>query len=376
MDCGGAGVSRRLVASEVSMSKKHFSWLLAATLVVAAVLLLLPGKTGKESALEPRPLVPTLAERVNDISRVRITRAGNLPVATLVRKGEGWVVEEAQSYPADWARLKGLLVAVAQAQVIEPKTSNPAYFDQLGLVDVDQEGSTALMVEIGEGEDAVNLLLGQVAQGRDGQYVRFAGTDQALLIDRTVETSAEMRDWLDREVIDLSEAEVVEVTLTHPDGEQLSVRKVSADDEDFTLQDIPPGRKIQSSWSVNSVGGGFADLQLDEVTPDSKVDWSKSIKVRVLTADGLEIKAELAKSGETAWLRLSASSYAPETAPATETGDEQAATEPGPAIRPESEERAETINRRVSGWAYALPEFKAQALSKRREDLLAPAGAD
>ena len=357
------------------MSKKHFSWLLAATLVVAAVLLLLPGKTSKESALEPRPLVPGLAERVNDISRVRITGAGSLPVATLLRKGEGWVVEEAQSYPADWARLKGLLAAVAQAQVIEPKTSNPAYFDRLGLVDVDQEDSTAVMVEIGEGEDAVSLLLGQVAQGRDGQYVRFAGTEQALLIDRTVEMSAELRDWLDREVIDLAEAEVVEVALTHPDGEQLSVRKVSADDEDFTLQDIPPGRKIQSSWSVNSLGGGLADLQLDEVTPDSNVDWSQSIQVRVLTADGLEIKAELAKPGETAWLRLTASAYLPEASSPKETGAEQAATGPGTAIRAESEERAEAINRRVSGWAYALPEFKAQVLSKRREDLLAPAGA-
>ena len=43
------------------MSKKHFSWLVGVTLIVALVILFMPGKTSRESAVEIRPLVPGLA---------------------------------------------------------------------------------------------------------------------------------------------------------------------------------------------------------------------------------------------------------------------------------------------------------------------------
>jgi hypothetical protein len=40
----------------------------------------------------------------------------------------------------------------------------------------------------------------------------------------------------------------------------------------------------------------------------------------------------------------------------------------------ELEQRVEDINLRVSGWAYSIPEYKAQLMTKRKEDLLAAAG--
>lgn len=358
------------------MSKKHFSWLLVLTLLVAAVLMLLPGKTGKESTFEVRPLVPGLSGRVNEVSRVRIVKAGNQPVATLLRSDQVWVVEDAQSYPADWKRLKTLLAALAQAQVIEAKTNNPAYFGQLGLQDVTDDASGAFEVEIGEGDEAINLLVGRVAQGREGQYVRFANEEQALLIDRPVEVAGETPDWLEREIIDLADAEVVEVTLTHTDGEQVSVRKTSADDPDFSLQNIPAGRQIQSSWSVNALGGSLADLRLDEVSPDSELDWSQATHIRVLTADGLEIMAEVATLEGTAWLRLNASAYRPESALTEEAGGEQVVNETESSMDLALAQRVQVINRRVSGWAYAIPEYKSQVLTKKLEDLLAPPAAD
>jgi hypothetical protein len=57
------------------MSKKHFSWLLIITIVVAVIVMLIPGKTGNESVFESQPLFPALTERVNDINEVRIITA-------------------------------------------------------------------------------------------------------------------------------------------------------------------------------------------------------------------------------------------------------------------------------------------------------------
>lgn len=366
------------------MSKKHFSWLLVLTIIIAAVIFLMPGKTGHESEFAVRPLIPGSETWVNDVAKVRIVKAGNQTVATLSRGEQGWRVEESQSYPADWARLKGMLAALAQAQVIEPKTTNPAYFDRLGLTDVADAASSGVMVAIGEGDKAITLLIGHAAQGRQGHYVRFADDDQALLIDRTVEVATETRDWLDRSIVDLKEAEVVEVTITHADGEQVSVRKNSADDQNFTLQGLPKGREIQSSWGVNALGASLSELVLDEVVADSQIDWTQAARVRVLTADGLEIAAELVKSGEKTWLRLTAAAYAPEQKAEQkaeqkvtqedqkkqdgETVEESATAELG--------KRVESINRRVGGWAYAIPDYKSEVMSKRLEDLLKPLKKD
>jgi len=389
------------------MSRKHFSWLLALTLVVGAVILLMPARTGHESGFEVRPLIAGMDSWVNDVSRVRIVKAGNQTVATLSRGDRGWVVEEAESYAADWAKLKALLAALAQARIIELKTTNPDYFDRLGLKDVTDDSSTAMMIEVGEGEHQAAVLVGHTAQNRDGQYVRLPNDNQALLVDKTMQVATETRDWLHRDIVDVPESEVVEVNITHPDGEQVSVRKTSAEDQDFTLQDLPEGREIQSSWSVNALGGSLSGLVLDEVTADRNIDWSQATHLRLLTADGIEYGADVAESGEKTWIRLEASLHPPrdEAVASDEKGREpEQGTEPAQAKAPasgeaeaegsamaepaadgagkkesaekERTERVASINSRVNGWAYAIPQFKAQVMQKRLEDLLKPPEAE
>jgi len=385
------------------MSRKHFSWLLALTVVVGAVILLMPQRTGHESGFEVTPLVPGLDTWINEVARVRIVKAGDENVATLVRGEHGWVVEEAESYPADWNRLKTLLAALAQARIIELKTANPAYFERLGLKDVADSSSSAIKVEVGEGEHQIALLVGSAAQGREGQYVRFPDKEQALLIDKTLDVAAELRDWLQRDIVDVAESDVVAVTVTHSDGETLEIRKASADDQDFTLQDLPEGREVQSSWSVNALGGSLTGLVLDQVTAESNIDWGQATNLRLLTADSIEYTADVTEHDGKSWIRLAASVYeAPaETAPAS--GQEQdAAGEPGKAETAEAgtappgdaseaagdeaqsgesaakerADRVESITRRVSGWAYAIPQYKSQVMQKRLEDLLKPLESD
>jgi hypothetical protein len=390
------------------MSRKHFSWLFALTVAVAVVIGLLPERVGRESTFEVRLLLPELAGSVNEIDEISIVRGGEQAVATMHRSEAGWSVEEAGGYPADWPRLRSLLVALAQAQVVEPKTANPEYYDRLGLRDVAEEESKALRVRIGAGADAPALLVGDAAPDRDGQYVRLEGEDRAFLIDRALEVPRETRDWLNRQIVDIGEAEVVEVEITQADGERVLLKKRSADDADFVLQNLPEGREVQSSWTVNAPGGGLADLRLDEVRPAEDIDIEQAVRLRMLTADGLQVDAELAEVDERHWIRLQASVHTPAAAVATadeaadrsdaeaetartETPDAAApdATAPGaPAAdasvteappgdeaagapsEPDPAERAATINQRVEGWVYAIPQYKFDVLTRRPEDML------
>ncbi len=346
------------------MSKKHFFTLLMVTVVVALLVLLLPGKTAQESAFQKHRLLPGLAKLVNDIKYVRLTGAGGEIIATLNRRGGKWLVAESSDYRADWTVLRQLLSDLAAAEVIEGKTSNPEFYTRLGVEDVDGPDAAGLMIEFAEETGLPSLIVGHKAQGRQGQYVRLSGSDQSALIDRVLTVPGDLQRWLEREIIDIQQAELVEISVTHPDGERIVLKKASADDTDFELQKIPEGREVKSNWTVNSIGGGMASLRLDAVVPASDIDWSDAVKFSALTADGLQVSAKLVATQEQHWISLSASAYQP-------AGSDEP-TDPGMETDAflELTERVNRITDRVTGWAYAIPQYKADVLTKRMEDLL------
>lgn len=348
------------------MSKKHFSTLLLVTVVVAVLVLLVPGKTAKESAFHKHRLLPGLATLVNDIEYVRVTGAGSETIATLNRRGGKWLVAESSDYRADWTVLRRLLSDLAAAEVTEGKTSNPELYKRLGVEDVGAPDAAGLLIGFAEETGLPSLIVGNKAQGRQGQYVRLSGSDQSALIDRVLIVPGDMQQWLEREIIDIQQAELVEISLTHPDGEQIVLQKASADDTDFELQKIPDGREVKSNWTVNSIGGGLVSLRLDAVVPASDIDWSDAVKIGALTADGLQVSAQLAFVEDQYWISLSASAY-------QETGSDEP-TDAGMETDAflELTERVNRITDRVTGWAYAIPQYKAEALTKRMDDLLKP----
>lgn len=339
------------------MSRKHFSWLLGLTVVAALVAILLPGETGRESAFEKTALMPQLESQVNDIDWLQISADGDT-VATISRSGSQWQVEEAAAYRADWPKIQQLLSALASAQVVEAKTSNPDYYERLGVQD------TSTRIGFRESTALPALISGNTAQGREGQYVRIAGSPQSILIDRELDIPVTLTDWLDREIVDISDSEVVELEIRHPGGETVLAKKVSADDENFELQAIPEGSAAKSDWTVNSLAGGLSSLQLEAVAPVADIDWDGSMHYRLVTADGLDLQAELvavasADGGDDQyWLRLEAQIY-------TTRLDSDMAGDGG-----ETRERAEEINRRTGGWAYRIPRYRYDSLARRMDDLV------
>jgi len=359
------------------MSRKHFSLLLGITLAVALLVLLMPGKTGRESEVEKSRLLPDLQQEVNQLDWLRITGPGGEVIATLSRGEDSWRVDEAHRYRADWGQLKTLLSDLTQAEIVELKTGNPDYYARLGVRDVNQPDAGGVMIEFPASSGVPPLIVGNRAQGRDGHYVRLRDAAESVLIDRSLEVPRDRMSWLEKEIIHIADSEVVEVEVAQADGERVVALKASADDENFALQDIPEGREIQSAWTVNSLANGLASLTLDEVVPEADIDWSDVVRFGLVTADGLRVDADLValessadeESGETDyWMRLQAGLYQT----AVESG-----VQPPEEGAPDTSERAATVNQRVSGWAYRIPKYKYDAMTKRMEDLLkAPDAAE
>ena len=260
------------------MSRKHFSWLLMVTLLVAAVVLVLPGKTGKESSFGHNAFLPDLAGQVNDIDWLRLTAAGGVTIATFSREAGYWTVEEASGYRADWDTLKGLLSSLSSAEVIEVKTDNPEYYTRLGVEDVGSEKAAGVLVEFSQDSGIPPVIVGNNAKARSGQYARLRDSAESVLIDSRVNLPKQQSGWLDKVIIDISDAEVVEFVIEQSEGEPVRALKASADDENFDLQNIPEGRETKSSWSVNAPANSLADLDLEDVIPADQLGWDGAMK--------------------------------------------------------------------------------------------------
>ena len=346
--------------------KRGFIYLLAATiLALVAVAVLVPGKQPAEDSTVNDLLLPYLASRVNDIDRVDIISAGNTIVATITRAAGHWQIEQMDGYRADWPKLRGLLAGLAQARIVEAKTDKPEYYARLGVDDIASEDAASVLVRFGSANTTTGILIGHQAQGRPGQYARLQDSAASVLLDRALDVSAEPLDWVDKRIIDINASEVAEVEILHPEGGRVLVIKISADQTDFDLAGLPPGREIQSSWAVNSLGSALSLLDLVSVRPADSVDWQGAVRMRLLMFSGLEIMAEMVEADGHYLVRMNASHPASEVVNSgTEAIAQQAAIE--------VDNMVSDINQRVNGWAYGIVKYKFEALVKTQEDILKP----
>lgn len=346
--------------------KRGFTYLLAVTiLALLAVLVFVPWENAVEESAVEALLLPQLADRINDVDQVEIVAAGDRVVATLTRTSVDWQLEQMDGYHADWPALQNLLAGLAQAKVIEVKTDKPQYYQQLGVESVSSPDADSVLVRLSIGDHLTAIVIGHQAQGRAGQYVRLQDSAASALLDRTLDVSTELLDWADRNIIDINASEVAEVEIVHPDGERVLITRISADQTDFDLVRLPPGREIQSSWSVNSFASSLTLLELESVRPADSVDWQAAVRMRLLTFSGLEIMAEMVEADGLYLMHLSGAHPA---ALAVDYGDDEIAIQAAEDVA----KRVEEINQRVKGWAYGIIKYKFEGMVKTQEDILKP----
>lgn len=355
------------------MQRRSFL-ILVVTALVAVVLVAIgiPGKRPDSANQAGTSLFEGLSDRINDIDRVSVRGAGDQLLVSLVRGAQSWTITELSSYPADWSKVREVLTGIAWATVTETKTSNPEYFVRLGVEDIKAEDASGLLLEIGVGDDQYGLILGREAESRGGQYVRIAGSDQSYLISEVIDLPATPIAWADDIIVDVGSGLVAEVNIEHADGERLTASRVSADDGDFSLHDVPEGRETLAAWAINRLGGVFSLLRMEEARPASRFSGTAVATVRVLTFAGLELTAEVFETEGSAWIGLEAGRHESAVLEGDATEPPEGETE-DPAQNSLASEVAE-INQRTRGWVFKVSQSKYEDLVKRIDDFLKAVG--
>jgi hypothetical protein len=393
------------------MSQRGIVVLLVA-LVVLGALVVFGQRDHTPPSTSGAVFLPELQSALNDVQSVTITKSGNEKVATLEKSGDAWVVAEKNRYPADLGKLRQGLRALAEAKVLETKTSNPEFYDKLGVQDVAGANATGLAVTLSApGKSFGTLILGD-AHGTKQRYVRRAAEPQSYLLDHNPDFPKNTAQWLDARILDVRGERIQQVTIKHPDGETVTISKREAPAADLTpgtvvnfdVANVPKGRELLYPGVANVIGNSLRELNLEDVERADASTVDRPVVVEFKTFDGLVVRATGSKRGDEDWVSFEASvdndqaarfakpAPAPTPASAEGGGDTKPAAAPAeaeakpaapssdaaaPADKPDAEQNdaaaeAKRINDRVAGWRYKIAGYQYDQMTRRMADLLKP----
>ena len=386
------------------------SLLLLAGVTLAALIaaLVLETQTG-DSAIpgEGELVFPDLLSRVDEVRRVRALSGGE--TFSLVHDGERWTMPERDGYGAVADKIHKLVVGAAGLERREPKTSDPARYSRLGLDDPVEPGSGSIRFTFED--DAAQVLADFIIGNRESSridlslsefYLREPEEAQSWLVEGKLSVSRDPVEWLEREVLRIEEARVRTVRVRQADGGRLDVSRSRPDDEDYSLDNAPPGHEVESRWRVNDIGRGLANLRLEDVRRAAgEIDTGSGFSAELLTFDGLGVHVRTWRESDESWLRIRASfdeeAVDARFGPAGPSGEgdppdggaEGGATEsqaeggaPGAGdfeaieglqAADAAREEVERLNEGWEGWEFRLADYKRSYFTVPVADLVKPA---
>ena len=264
------------------MNAKTLIFLAGGTaLLGGAALLMDSGRGGQAAQDASEALLPDLSARADAVARIEIEgQDGTLALALDgetwgLLMGESWGSAEGGGYPVQAEKVRTLLAAFARSERLEPKTSNPDRYGELGLADVQAEGSSSSRLRMldAEGRPLADVIVGKRRPtGDTSYYARIPGEPRTWLASGELRLSKTRRDWLDTSVAKVERKRVVALELTHPDGEVVLLERLEEADDNLSITNPPEGMVPSSEWITSRFGTALEFLTLEDIEPVAQAD--------------------------------------------------------------------------------------------------------
>lgn len=350
------------------MLKKRSFYILLGITVLMVVAAVLSQRPANEFIASHGLQSPDLGDRVDTVRKIVIRSSDN--VLRLERVDDGWVARNKDDYPADAARVRELVLGLSRLQRLERKTSDPEKLARLELTDVDEPGSRAVEVTLLTGDDVkvASVLVGKLDDFQSSDYSRYfvrdAGDPQSWLVQGSLPPVLEdVGSWLERRLLPgIGGTDLQSVTVTHPDGETVVIRRDSSEAEDFELAGLSEGEEIDNQYSINMVAETFQRLSLKDVKADESAETGEAVvTVSALTFNGVRIVARFNSQEPDYGLRLSAA-YEPEHDRSGGGGGEDNDVN--------GEQLAGDLNQRWRDRLFVVSQYSLDSLIVRQSDLI------
>lgn len=358
---------------------------------VAAVALIAIGLALKDDGTEAappmsgEPLFPGFD--VNAATAFEVRHADG--TYRIARDGDTWGLAAKGGYPVDIGKVRELLLAVSEIEIVDRKTDDPVLLPRLGLQQEPEEGDLhwrRLDVEAG-GDVAAAVVLGErPGRGRTTQaFARRADEDQAWLVEADgMRLHTDPLEWVDKAFLTVARERVRAVRVQHADGEVVTVSKQDASDDHFRYHELGE-RELRYASAPDGLASALQHLKLADVAPadEMELDASAATTTSFWTWDGIRVDATIVPVEDTHWATVSVAAD-PEGAPTPPAEEAEDATQDGAdgadeevvaeaEVTPEQRRQdVDAWSARVEGWAFELPAYNVSSLTKSAQDMVKP----
>ncbi|MAN62796.1 MAG: hypothetical protein CMI60_12715 [Parvibaculum sp.] len=337
--------------------------------VVAAAVALSTQREATSVRFDPVLFFPDLNEKVGQATRLVYTTGQGMQGTaniTIERDDEGiWRVLEREGYPARVDRVRKTILGLTELEAFEPRTSNPEWHRNLGLLEPENLGR-AVRVQLldKDGNEIAGLLAGEIVestadlQGRGFLYVRRDGEDQTWLARGSISLDKEVSNWLDTNVVDLPLERIHKVTLWEGSENPVVLSRLKPEHPNFIIENVPSGSVSRGAPIVNASATAFAGFEFQDAVPVESIIFNNPPVATIETFNGLKLTLTMTGAGSGMWSKIVAS-----VAPSRlEEGADKSALEA---------EVAE-INSRIGDWAYKLEQNVGLRLTQTMGELTRP----
>ena len=192
----------------------------------------------------------------------------------------------------DVAKIKRVIVGIAQLETIEPKTKNPALHGELDLnseiIKINNSSKVTLVND--NNEEIAAILIGKDSKlGNETRYVRRPNNDQSWLVWRNFDVPLNEIDWLDDSLFSMSRGRVADIEITHPDGHVVFIKRDSYAEQYFKIQNLDENTLPINPYIGNQIGSALDNISLVNINLKSDVAFDNAVKIVYTTFDGLKL---------------------------------------------------------------------------------------
>ena len=350
-------------------------------MVAAAVL-----STRKQQESVPEAVGKPFLPEIDMAASVRIVISTREATSTIELKNGSWVVAEKHGFPADIKKLRNAISSLKDIKISDVPRLSPAQREQLGVVAPPggNEHSASITFSDAGGNVLTSLLLGKThmrqakgSQGEfgggypDGRYVSSDGGKTICLISDVLNTFSEQPlNWIEKSLLNVSAPDLTRVVIQAPGAQPLELQRPEGG-ASLALSSLASNETLEAS-ELSAVGNALSYFDLSDVASPALSDDAMGLTTATVymaeTTRGIAYTVSIGEQseGDSRYVRISARKLEGQTAAAAVEGE--SATDDVPDVQSEVDD----LNNRLSQWTFIIAGYKADSLTKTREELAKP----
>ena len=299
-------------------------------------------------------IMPGLFEGINEVSQIQIVGAGDQVITSLERGDNQWLVKDRGGYPADIAKIRNTVLALAEAKIIEQKTSKPELYAKLGVTSVESKDASGIKIMITHGAEQQALIVGNPGpQINKNRYVRRADEATSWLIDRKLDLNHDVAYWLQKDILSLEPEDMQAITIELQDGANLEIERVEDDEVKFEVTNLSDPDSVVIDAEIHQVTNALSSMQLLDVVEKDKFVGGEAVYIATyLLNSGVSIVIRAYEIDKDHFM-----TFVPKVH--------------GDSPSDEDQKYVSDLQKITNDWAFKIPNVTYDSINKREADVLA-----